>query len=185
MAQNTEMVLFYAPNPADPAILKAQGNLFFRMKYACARSLPTAPPDGGTSAGLKDCPPGGPRPTALWWTSRCWCSAAFPPPGWNSLLKHLRQAQVRFPYKAVLTPPTGTGRSVRPEPGAGGGAPPDERPGPGGLIPGISCGIACIRGKGGIMAWLGAGRQTRREGGQGPFGLRQAAHPDRRSWATA
>ena len=56
MAQNTEMVLFYAPDPADPAISRAKG-IFFRMKV---RLRPVSPDQlhqtVGHLAGLKDCP---------------------------------------------------------------------------------------------------------------------------------
>ena len=103
MAQNTEMVLFYAPNPADPAILKAKG-IFFRMKV---RLRPVSPDQlhqtVGHLAGLKDCPAReAPDPCPVV-DQPMLVLCGFSASRLDTLLKHLRQAQVRFPYKAVLT----------------------------------------------------------------------------------
>ena len=103
MAQNTEMALFYAPDPADPAILTAK-SVFFRMKV---RLRPVSPEQlhqtVGHLAGLKDCPAReapDPRPAV---DQPVLVLCGFSASRLDTLLKHLRQAQVRFPYKAVLT----------------------------------------------------------------------------------
>lgn len=132
----------------------------------------------GHLAGLKDCPAReAPDPCPVV-DQPMLVLCGFSASRLDTLLKHLRQAQVRFPYKAVLTatnrdwPLCDLYRELV------GGAPPDERPGPGGLIPGISCGNRLHpAGKGGIMAWLGAGRQTRREWRTGALWITTSCSP--------
>ena len=103
MAQNREMVLFYAPDPADPAVLRAKG-VFFRMKIRLRMLSPDQLHQTvGHLAGLEGCPAReapDPRPIV---EHPVLVLCGFSASRLDALLKNLRQAQAVFPYKAVLT----------------------------------------------------------------------------------